>query len=358
MFNHFSMGAINKITNRYEYPKIANKSNKYKCPFCEKNVIFRNGKIKKPHFAHYKSDNPCSYYTSPNESQIHKDAKLLMKTLLDNKNKITFYRKCNYCLLDKTNIFEYKISENDYNENTIASIEYKFNYNNSKRSADVALLENKQLKYIFEIYYTHSTKENDRPEPWFEIKAEPFINLTNSGENINEKREIEIECIRTYKCICCKNKEEYEKKNLMKILEKLQIKEKEENELLNMSKEDERTISKKNRFEEEIKLKRKKEEQDRELERKKVEEERELKLKKEEQDREFEIKIQTEKIEREKEFLKNFLEKDKKCDLCNINYCKCNKPNFINNEYNKIICNSCKKYKCICVRITNYFKIK
>ena len=41
MSNHFSMGAINKITNKYEYPKIANKINKYKCPFCEKDVIFR-----------------------------------------------------------------------------------------------------------------------------------------------------------------------------------------------------------------------------------------------------------------------------------------------------------------------------
>jgi competence CoiA-like predicted nuclease len=44
MSNHFSMGAINKTTNKYEYPKIANKINKYKCPFCEKDVIFRNGK--------------------------------------------------------------------------------------------------------------------------------------------------------------------------------------------------------------------------------------------------------------------------------------------------------------------------
>jgi hypothetical protein len=48
MSNHFSMGAINKTTNKYEYPKIANKINKYKCPFCEKDVIFRNGKIKQP----------------------------------------------------------------------------------------------------------------------------------------------------------------------------------------------------------------------------------------------------------------------------------------------------------------------
>ena len=36
MSYHFAMGAINKTTNKYEYPRIANKCNKYKCPSCEK----------------------------------------------------------------------------------------------------------------------------------------------------------------------------------------------------------------------------------------------------------------------------------------------------------------------------------
>ena len=85
MSNHFSMGAINKSTNNYEYPKIAVKNNKYKCPSCDKDIIFRNGKILQPHFAHYKSTNPCNYYEKPSESQIHKDAKLLMKSLLNDK---------------------------------------------------------------------------------------------------------------------------------------------------------------------------------------------------------------------------------------------------------------------------------
>ena len=47
MSYHFSMGAINKFTNNYEYPKIANKINDYKCPCCNNDVIFKNGKIKK-----------------------------------------------------------------------------------------------------------------------------------------------------------------------------------------------------------------------------------------------------------------------------------------------------------------------
>jgi hypothetical protein len=321
MSNHFSMGAINKTTNKYEYPKIANKINKYKCPFCEKDVIFRNGKIKQPHFAHYKSDNPCSYYEKPNETQVHKDAKLLMKTLLDNKNKILFYRECYECLLEENTIFEYKITDNDYNENTIASMEYRFNYNNSKRSADVALVENKDIKYIFEICYKNKTKEENRPEPWFEINSEKLINNINSVKNIDTNNEIRIECIRDYKCDYCK-----------------EVIENEENERI------------------ERELLRKKFEEEREIERKTVEEKREIERKTVEEKREIERIKQNEIMEREKENMRKFLEKDKRCGICNINYCKCDKPNFIKNEYNKTICNSCKKYKCMCVRITDFFK--
>ena len=44
MSYHFSMGAINKLTNNYEYPKIATRGkDKYKCPCCEKDVIFKKG---------------------------------------------------------------------------------------------------------------------------------------------------------------------------------------------------------------------------------------------------------------------------------------------------------------------------
>lgn len=343
MSNHFSMGAINKTTNKYEYPKIANKINKYKCPFCEKNVIFRNGKIKQPHFAHNKSDNHCSYYEKPNETQIHKDAKLLMKTLLDNKNKILFYRKCYDCLLNT--IFEYKIADNDYNENTLAYIEYRFNYNNSNRSADVALVENEDIKYIFEICHKNKTKEENRPEPWFEINSEKLINNINFAKNMNN--EIRIECIRDYKCDFCKQVIECEKNRQIHFLEKLQIKEKEQisekNELLNMSKEvnmskeDERTIERETK----IKLEKEKESVKKELLRKKIEEE---------------LEIEAKKIEQEKEFMRKILEKDKRCNICNINYCKCDKPNFIKNGYNKTICYSCKKYKCLCVRITEFFK--
>ena len=341
MSSHFSMGAINKTTNKYEYPKIANKINKYKCPFCEKDVIFRNGKIKQPHFAHYKSTNPCSYYEKPNETQIHKDAKLLMKTLLDNKNKILFYRECYNCLFEEKTIFEYEISENDYNENTVASMEYKFNYNNSNRSADVALVENKDIKYIFEICYKNKTKEENRPEPWFEIDSKKLINNINSCKDINENDEVRIECIRHYRCWYCKSHDNYKSEMIKKLQMKEEEQRKENIELGNMANEDERTIQE----EKIIELKRENERKERESLRKKFEEEREIER----------IK-QKEKMEREKEYMRQILEKDKKCSICNINYCKCDNPNYIKNKNKRIMCDTCKKNKCRCIFITDFFK--
>lgn len=370
MSTHFSMGAINKTTNNYEYPKIANKVNKYKCPFCDKDIIFRNGKIKQPHFAHYKSENPCSYYEKPNETQIHKDAKLLMKTLLDNKRPINIYRRCYYCYGEKCdsddsfiNYFDDEIEyflnlkTDNYNDNK-SYIEYKFNYNNSQKSADVALVENKKLSYIFEICYKHKTKEENRPEPWFEIKAETLINETNLSKNINEEGEFEIECIRDYKCESCKNKEEYERKRHFELLEKLKIRETEQqlekNELLFMSKEDYRTIELQIKLElkkEEERLKKENEYKEREKLRKIIEEERELKHKKEEEERK-------EKIKKEEEYWKHSPYNNERCSICNINYCKCSTSNFIKDEYNIIKCSSCNKRKCKCIRITYFFKNK
>ena len=366
MSTHFSMGAINKTTNKYEYPKIANKINKYKCPFCEKDVIFRNGKIKQPHFAHCKSNTPCSYYEKPNETQIHKDAKLLMKTLLDNKTTLNFYRTCNYCNEENDSVksffarcnkevklFTHKI--NDYDDSQ-AYIEYKFTYNESRKSADVALTQKNELKNIFEICYKNKTKEENRPEPWFEIKAETLINETNSGENIKEDGEIKIECIRDYKCDICKKKEEYEKERQNVILEKLKRERRENYEQFIMSKEDQRTIEKLlliKRIEKEDRIKRIEEDRIKRIE------EREYKRKKIEEELEFErIKLKKEKelIEKEKERIRIFFEQDKRCGGCNINYCKCNNPKFVLNQYKKLLCTACIKYKCICVRITHFFK--
>ena len=344
MSNHFSMGAINKETLKYEYLKIASKENNYKCPSCDKDVIFRKGKIKQSHYAHKKSDNPCYYYDRPSESQIHKDAKMLMKMLLDNKTNMAFYRKCyNYCE-DPDYIFE--ITPDTYSDSTTAIIEYKFQYNNSNRSADVALVENDNIKYIFEICYKNKTKEENRPEPWVEIDAETFINNINSNETNSE---ILIECKREHKCGVCEENENYERKQYYNMLEKMRTKEKEQTneklELFNIGKEDERTIQIQNK----IALEREKERLERENLRKQLELEKEQERKKIE-------KEYYEKRRMETEYLKKILEQNNTCSICKINYCKCDTPNFIMDTHNRTICATCNKRKCKCVRITNFFK--
>lgn len=344
MSNHFSMGAINKETLKYEYPKIASKENKYKCPSCDNDVIFKKGIKKQPHYSHKKSENPCYYYDRPSESQIHKDAKMLMKTLLDNKTNMNFYRKCYNCYEGPE--FILKIAHNTYNDRTKAIVEYKFNYNNSKRSADIALVDNNNIKYIFEICYRNKTKEENRPEPWVEIDAETFINIINSNENNGE---IDIECKREFKCGFCQEKENYEIKQYYNMLERMRIKDKEQSnekqELLYMGKEDERIIQNQRK----IILEKEKEKLEREKSIKQLELEKELERKKLEDE-------YNEKLRKEDEYLKKILEQNNICSICKINYCKCETPNFKIDKNNKTVCSTCNKKKCKCVKITNFFK--
>ena len=90
MSNHLFMGAINKSSNDRESPKFADKKNNYMCPSCQKDVIFKKGQIKIPHFAHKASEIKCTFYDKPSETEIHKEAKILMKSLLNNKKELHF----------------------------------------------------------------------------------------------------------------------------------------------------------------------------------------------------------------------------------------------------------------------------
>lgn len=206
MAHHFSMGAINKLTNEYEYPKIAQKGKKYICPECKKDVNFCKGQIKQPYFAHKKSDSPCYYYDKPSESQIHKDAKHLLKTLLTNKTQMNFYNVCKDCNDKVYGCCE--LFEDNYQDNIEAIIEYRFEYNDSKKSADVALIKENNIVYIFEICYKNKTRENTRPEPWVEIKAEEFIRDINNGSLLDEKGILHIQCIRDSICNECEEDRE------------------------------------------------------------------------------------------------------------------------------------------------------
>lgn len=189
-----SLGAKNKNTNEYIHPRIANKIDKYICIECDKDLILCKGKIRNPYFRHKnESINPCNYYSSPTETQIHKEAKMLLKYLLDNKISLSFIRNCECCKKEEI----IKIAEITHKSSI--KIEHRFEYNGLK-IADVVYIDDENIKYIFEICNTNKTKNENRPEPWFEIDAMTLINIVNNSENLSS---IVIPCIRIKRCENC-----------------------------------------------------------------------------------------------------------------------------------------------------------
>ena len=368
MTHVLSLGAINKQTCKYVYPKIANKKDEYVCPDCNKDLILCQGEKVRPYFRHkVDSVNPCHHYSNPTETQIHKDGKMLMKSLFERKIKISFDRNC--CCCKKNEVYEIP----EMTETSKIEVEYRFEYNGPK-IADVAYIDNGEHFCIFEICNTHKTRSENRPEPWFEIDAETLIKMVND----NSISQIKIPCIRCEKCEeCIKNEIHMQ----MRFLEKLRLKERIQIEILQMQERNRIELlqaQERNRIELlQVQERRRIEEREqmailqmKEIEQKlennellnmRNEDERTIEQKKK---KHLEIEIERMKqneiiereIEREKENNRRIFEKDKRCGMCNVNYCKCDKPNFIKNKYNKMICNSCAKYKCMCVRITDFYK--
>jgi len=203
-----SLGGLNKTTGKYVYPKIANKADQYVCPDCNKDLTLCQGEIRIPYFRH-KIDaiNPCNHYSSPSESQIHKDAKFLLKELLDSKTLFTMTRLCSCC--GETDEFDIP----DMTDDSVVELEHRFTHNDGVKIADVAYLNKGQMVCIFEICHTHKTGRENRPEPWFEIDAQKLIAKVN--DKLWDKT---IPCIRCEKCEECvekKAEENLKRKNLL-----------------------------------------------------------------------------------------------------------------------------------------------
>lgn len=246
----------------------------YVCPECCEHPVFVNDSIKPGYFRHF-SSTECDRYDNPGESKIHKEGKEIMKYILEQTEiPIKIERKCLICKI----FMEYDI-EKDIGKYNVYE-EYRFKYNGEDLCADVALINNNpdSIKYIFEIYYTHRTSEEKRPDPWFEIKAEDLINIMNSDESIEDYK---IQCIRKKICLNCSNSCESEFIEAQLNKEEFCWKKEEE--------------------------KNKKKEKKKEDERKKKDEERK---KKEEERREKEAHLAM-----EKERLKQYQEKQKRAEI-------------------------------------------
>ena len=207
MAHVLSLGAINKHTGEYVYPKIANKKDEYICPECNKDLILVKGEVRVHHFRHkVDTKTPCNHYNKPTETQIHKDAKILLKTLLERKIPISFIRNC--CECAGRSIWK----PPEMNDTSIIKLEHRFEFNGTK-IADVAWINDDKLYCIFEICNTHKTRNENRPEPWFEIDAETLI----INANDDSLTLLEVPCIRR-QIICGKCREIKKQKQAIHII--------------------------------------------------------------------------------------------------------------------------------------------
>jgi len=204
MAEKLQLGALELETKKYTLPFRAEKGKAYICTHCEQKVILRKGKVRRAHFAHFSPTNTCSYYDHPNESQLHKDAKYKLAERLRDKFIINISNSCPKCTASPTDMEDIQI---EYQENYVVIVEYRDP--NNKYIADIAVLNNNKVRYIFEIKNTHATTTNVRPEPWFEINAEEIFEEEDRLSKNDPKdilgQEYYLWCIRSVKSRWCAN---------------------------------------------------------------------------------------------------------------------------------------------------------
>jgi hypothetical protein len=224
MISQHQIGAINKKTNDYTHPLHAKKEEQYICIECKNDLVFRKGDIRIPHFAHPASSTCCfkNLGGENGESHIHETAKLLLKYILENKITLFIQRNCE--CKDCNLKIQYEIPPID--SNTVIKIEHSFQWEGQNKRADVAyitnytddnsippnilnddngvLVDSNIMLCIFEIYHTHRTAEEDRPNNinWFDLNAETIINEFNDFFK-GVKDGIYLQCSRKEVCNSC-----------------------------------------------------------------------------------------------------------------------------------------------------------
>ena len=218
MHTHFTSGAINKECSLYEYPNEASKKNNYMCPYCKNDVILRKGDIRKHHFAHKSENNTCTYYTKPTKQHMIDDVKNIIQSNFNNNNQILIESKCEYIKKYNTSCLE-NINKYIKKTDTITcEINFDFIYNEYDNKADIAFIENGNIKYIIECFIEDNddsgvqfSKAFNRPEPWFKLDVKDFleqyskINNDTSEDTSKDTSEDTTEDVKTIKINCLRN---------------------------------------------------------------------------------------------------------------------------------------------------------
>lgn len=193
--------AINVKTGQCTLSTHASKNDQYKCPECDKEVIYCRGNMLMPYFRHKAyDDNQCTYFNLNNtsESQAHKNAKNEIKEMLFETRKIQYIRRCDTCGHHSTYIIQLSNSAN-------IELEYNIRHNRRHFVADVAVNHNAKPELIVEIFHSHRTKEASRPEPWIEVQDKQCSKNYEIFKNDYESP-LTFECRRFYRCQPCSYK--------------------------------------------------------------------------------------------------------------------------------------------------------
>lgn len=325
---HFAMGAINQGTQRYEYPGMASKGNCYACPGCGKRAVFRQGKIKRPHFAHVASScHRCSYFTSTSPTQVHNDAKLLVKMLLESKRTIHIRRACT-CYLAPMVVLS--LTPDMYVGNIEIRLEYCYHHpDGSRRFADVAWLQDGVLRYVFEIHYSNKTQEYSREgTDWYEFDADALLRVADTSTD-----ELTFTCTRVLPCIHCQRRNEERQRQEGERQTQRQVEAEEA-----LQRQCEHIVASHEA------LQRQREKRENEAE----EQQRQQKKKEKEAE---ELQRQRKRVEEEEALLilkkmRDSCNSHDVCPSCHILVCRCTHPVF-SSTY-KCFCTCCSRNKCLC----------
>ena len=213
--------AFNTLTGMYQSPIFAEKKYDYECPdpSCKEVVFLRKGEKYRPHFCHKKNTNCKRYETAPTESELHKEAKHILRDLLSRDYNVLFKKKCKGCFNSSCETTSL-IQCSNLNENEKIHEEYNFTFDDSNLTADLAKVSYEgdisEIEELYEIYNTHRTLETDRPSyiRWFEVKAEDVINKV---PKIKDDKKVIFNCSRVWQCEECSLADDNEKKRVLKL---------------------------------------------------------------------------------------------------------------------------------------------
>lgn len=197
-----------EFNNRYILPTNAYKKpneDAYKCcdKKCNGNLILCKGNKKEHYFRHFSGSN-CERYKNQcleqkqNDNEKHEEAKLQLKSWLEQGKNIKINKVCARC---KKESFECCTEPLTINSSFILE-QRSFNGDNPI-IYDIAHLQKNNIIEAFEIYSSHLTNENNRPNniKWYDIKADEINDISYSIKE--DKEQIILTNIRFFKCKNC-----------------------------------------------------------------------------------------------------------------------------------------------------------